>query len=285
MRSGVLTSILALAMSGIVSAQAAPSGNSGLSSILARMRDRDLHARITAFNDLMTYVSSEWPHGAQRRGPSDTLNNFLARHPDKADQVKLSLIHLLGEENHSFIETKSPPPTDLHEEDDVGEYYAELVDAVSSLNDERAVPALVGAMTTRGMAQLGILKYGDKALEPVLEQLKSSEALVRASALGMATAILEEKNDPTAHALVLSLLRSSLKDPGPVVRRHAVRQIDCLADRQNFVPVLEEIAKTDPDKLPGRADDGGDGGQFYPVRADARRALRHIQNNEGCGQP
>jgi hypothetical protein len=135
------------------------------------------------------------------------------------------------------------------------------------------------------MAQRGILKYGDKALQPVLEQLKSSDPLARASALGMATAILEEKNDPTAHALVLILLRSSLKDPGPVVRRHAVRQIDCLPERQDFVLLLEEIAKTDPDKLPGRADDGGDGGQFYPVRADARRALRHIQNNQACGEP
>jgi len=135
------------------------------------------------------------------------------------------------------------------------------------------------------MAQRGILRFGDKALQPVLEQLKSSDALVRASALGMATAILEGKNDPAAHALVLNLLRASLKDPGPVVRRHAVRQIDCLADRQGFVPVLGEIAKTDPDKLPGRADDGGDEGQFYPVRADARRALRHIQNNQTCREP
>jgi hypothetical protein len=58
---------------------------------------------------------------------------------------------------------------------------------VSSLNDDRAIPALVGAMTTGGMAQRGVLKYGDKALTSVMEQLKSSDALVRASALGMAT--------------------------------------------------------------------------------------------------
>jgi hypothetical protein len=284
MRNGFLPVIVGLALSAVLSARAAPNGTDQLSGILARMKDRDLHAHITAFYDLLNYASSAGANGAQPRGSSDALNSFLVRHPEKADQVKLSLIELLKEENHSFIEVKNPPP-DSHDEDDVGEYYAELVDTVSSLNDERAVPALIGAMTTGGMAQRGILKYGDKALQPVLEQLKSSDALARASALGMATAILEGKSDPAAHALVLNLLRSSLKDPGAVVRRHAVRQIDCLAERQDFAPLLEEIAKTDPDKLPGRALDGGDGGQFYPVRADARRALRHIQNNQTCGEP
>lgn len=283
MRNALLF-IVALVLSAALCAQAGHSSTDQLSGILARLKDQDLHAHLSAFYDLLNYASSEGAHGVQPRGPSDALNSFLARHPDKADQVKLSLIELLKEETHSFIETKTPL-ADSHDEDDVGEYYAELVDVVSSLNDERAVPALVGAMTTGGMAQRGILKYGDKALQPVLEELKSSDALARASALGMATAILEEKNDPAAHALVLNLLRSSLKDPGPVVRRHAVRQIDCLPERQDFVPLLEEIARTDPDKLPGRAFDGGDGGQFYPVRADARRALRHIQNNQACGEP
>ncbi len=284
MRNGLLLFIVGLVLSGVVAAQASPADSDQLSHILARLKDPDLHTHLTAFNDLMTYVSSEWPKGPRPTSPSDTLNNFFARHPDKADQVKLSLIELLKEENHSFIETENPPP-DSHDEDDVGEYYAELVDTVSSLDDKRAIPALAGAITTGGMAQRGLLKYGDKALEPMLEQFKSSDALVRASALGMATAILEEKNDSASHALVLSLLRSSLHDPGPVVRTEAVLEIDCLADRSKFVPVLQEIAKTDPDKLPGRADDGGDGGQFYPVRADARRALRHIQNNQTCQQP
>jgi hypothetical protein len=159
------------------------------------------------------------------------------------------------------------------------------VDTVSSLNDDRAIPALVGAMTTGGMAQRGVLKFGDKALTSVMEQFKSSDALVRASALGMATGILEQKKDAASHALVISLIQSSLKDPGAVVRREAVQEVDCLDARKNFIPVLEEVARTDPDKLPGRALDGGDGGQFYPVRADARQALRHIKNNESCDQP
>ncbi len=43
-----------------------------------------------------------------------------------------------------------------------------------------------------------------------------------------------------------------------------------------------QVAKTDPWKLPGKVTDGGDEGQFYPVRFQARRALRAIQRNEAC---
>jgi hypothetical protein len=280
MRSGVLVFVLWLITSGAVSAQVEPSGNGRLSDILVRIDNRDLHTHLIAFNDLMTYVSSELPKGSQPKGP-DALNNFLTRYPDKADQVKLSLIHLLAEENHLFIETKNPPP-DSHEEDDIGEYYAELVDTVASLNDERAIPALAGAMTTGGMAQRGIFKYGNKALASVLEQLKSPDALVRSSALDMSFALLERRGDPAAQAQIKELILAYIKDPGSVVRRSAVQEIGCLESRQDFVPLLKEIAKTDTLKLPGKALDGGDGNEFYPVRADARQVLRDIQNSAGC---
>jgi hypothetical protein len=196
--------------------------------------------------------------------------------------VKLGLIQLLSTENYYFIESKNPP-TDDHEEDDVSEHYAELIDTVSSLHDERAIPALAGAITTGGMAQRGLLKYGDKALGPVVEQMKSPDALVRASALGMAITILQRHNDFASHARIKEILRASVADSGSVVRTKAVWEIDCLNDRQDFVSILEKLAKTDPQKLPGKADDGGDGDEFYPVRFDARRVLRHIQNNQPCG--
>ncbi len=107
----------------------------------------------------------------------------------------------------------------------------------------------------------------------------------RMSALDMAVALLEARNDAASQIRIRDLIRSSLNDPLPHVRTHVVRQIvDCRKDRQDFVPLLREIAKTDPFILPadGPADDGGDGDKFYPVRFDARRVLRHIQNNEPC---
>lgn len=265
--------------------QASPSGDKGLSDILAQMKNGDMYTKIVAFNELMTRVDSEAggaKGGMESAGPSGVLSKYFARHPDQADPVKLGLIQLLSTENYYFIESKNPPPDD-HAEDDVSEHYAELIDTVSSLNDDRAIPALAGAITTGGMAQRGLMQYGDKALEPVLKQLRDPDALVRASSLGMAVEFLEGHNDAKSHARARELLQASLADPGSVVRRKAVWEIDCLVDRQDFVPILEKIAKTDPQKLPGKADDGGDGDEFYPVRFDARRALRHIQNNKPCG--
>ena len=59
MRNGFLPFILALALSAVLSVQAAPSGTDQLSGIVARMKDRDLHAHITAFYDLLNCASSE----------------------------------------------------------------------------------------------------------------------------------------------------------------------------------------------------------------------------------
>jgi hypothetical protein len=256
----------------------APQDRKKLPEILTRMKSTDLHTQKLAFDDLMNQINFET---SGTRAKPEALNKYFSLHPEQADQVKLGLTQLLSQENYYFVESKNPPP-DSHEEDDIGEHYAELIDVVSSLEDDRAIPALVGAMTTGGIAQRGLMKYGDKALVPVLGQLKNRDALVRAAALGMGIALLERQNDSASQARIRELIRSSLADPKPVVRTHSIREIGCLADRQDFVPMLQQIAKTDPWKLPGKADDGGDGDEFYPVRSDARQILRDIQNNKAC---
>ncbi|HEY6466653.1 MAG TPA: hypothetical protein VIY69_11720 [Candidatus Acidoferrales bacterium] len=137
-------------------------------------------------------------------------------------------------------------------------------------------------MTTGTMAQSAILKYGGNALADVMQQLDSPDPLVRASALNLSLTILERSEDLPSQARASELIRSALADDDGVVRRNAVMAIECLDERQTSVPTLQEIAKTDPFKLPGRAPDGGDGDEFYPVRYDARRVLRDIQDNAGC---
>jgi len=119
--------------------------------------------------------------------------------------------------------------------------------------------------------------------KPVLEQLKSSDPLAQASALRMSFALLAKRGDSDAQAQIRELVLAYVKAPSEPSRRIAVQEIDCLDDRQNFVRLLTEISKTDPEKRPGKALDGEDSDGFYPVRADARRVLRHIQNNKPCG--
>src|SRR5208282_4797714 len=93
----------------------------------------------------------------------------------------------------------------------------------------------------------------------------------------MSVALLQKQDRSASHARATDLIRSSLTDPDSVVRSHAVREIGCLDERQEFVPILEKIAKTDPEKHSGKALDGRDGDEFYPVRYDARRVLRDIK--------
>jgi len=269
---------LAVALSTQITAQQPASLDSKVSAILARMNGNDPHTREAAFTQMMALVR-EGQKRTAGSGDAAALVGFFKQHPEQADRIKLGLIQLLKADNADFQGEKTPPGT--YAEHDT-EHYAEVVNVVSSLNDERAVPALVDAMTTGGMAQQSLLKYGDKAIGPVLAQLKSSDDMVRSSALNMGIALLEQRNDPASNAQIKELIRSSLADESMIVRRTAVQQIGCLEDRQNFVPLLKEIAKTDPQTLPGKALDSGGGNEFYPVRYDARRVLRDIQNNEGC---
>ena len=218
----------------------------------------------------MTCVASEEQLSAESKDTAETLSNFFARRPQQANEVKLSLIKLLKTEDNTFVARTNAKPGTYTEED--GEYYAQVIDTVSSLDDERVIPALVGAITTGGMAQRGLLQYGDKALVPVLDQLKNPDA-VRATALGMGIKLLEKHNDLASHVHITDLILSSLRDSDGVVRGHAVREIDCLADREDFLSALQQIAKADPDKLPGKALDGGDGDEVLQPGA-IRRATR-----------
>jgi hypothetical protein len=269
---------LALALSTQIAAQQPASLDSKVSAALARMNGSDLHKRRAAFNDMMALIR-EGQKGTPESGYPAALATFFKQHPEQADRIKLGLIQLLKTDNADFQGENTPPGT--YTEDDT-EHYAAVVNVVSSLNDERAIPALVNAMSTGGMAQQAIFQYGDKALAPVLEQLKSSEPLAQASALRMSFALLAERGDPAAHAQIRELILAYVKAPSGATRRIAVQEIGCLEDRQNFVPLLKEIAKTDPQKFRGKPLDGGDSDGFYPVRYDARRVLRDIQNKGGC---
>ncbi len=204
-----------------------------------------------------------------------------------SERLKLAIIQLLMKENdlanipddEQAKWSAKLAKGEVETEDE--EYYPSLISFVVGINDERAIPALIGAMPYASDATGALLRFGNKALGPILEQLKSRNALLRISALEMAIT-MEGQNELVSPARIREMLRSALNDPDSGVRGHAVNEIACLDDRQDFVPILEKVAKTDPVHYKGREDDGVDGDQFYPVRFDARRALRQIKNHEPC---
>ena len=280
MQACMRTLILVLVVSGGVGAQQENLRRGKLANILNRMRSTDLKTREAAFYDLYGFWSEgidESQYTGELGIPQqrDVLNKFFIRHPDESERVKLGLIRLLKTENNA---SKLAAIGSRNEDD--GEYVFALTQAVSALRDERAIPALVGAIPQSGV---DLLQYGDKALGPLLARRGSPDALVRTVSLEIAVRILRMKKDAVSRAREADLVRSSLKDSSPVVRGAAARETVCLDNAPDFVPALERLAKNDTANFgPGKADDGGDGNEFYPVRAAARRALREIQNNKGC---
>jgi hypothetical protein len=280
MRASFLTvPILLLVLQ--LAAQQAPPEPPTVPAILQAMNSSNMNEREKAFDEASKLLASR---------------NTVA---SDVESLRLGIIHLLiGENDRNNISDDEAAKlaasascgngTDncegAEEEDDPStDYMHRLIATVAGFKDERAIPALAGAVGWDDNVTTALLAFGDKALGPVIDQLNSRNSSLRMGALDTAITILEARNDVSSQVRVRELIRSSLNDHRPIVRTHVVRKIDCRKDRQDFVPLLQEVAKTDTFKLPGRADDGGDGDKFYPVRFDARRVLRHIQNNQPCG--
>lgn len=287
MRASLLTVPILLLVVQLVAQQPTSQTPRGISGVLHEMKSPNLAEREEALNKACELLASH------RTAPGDL------------DRLRVGIIQLLISETAIL---NAPDPTeeelerarkasgkgadsyegdygDAYDDDEGGDYsrYSlKLVATVAGFYDERAIPALVSAMPWGGDATKALLGFGDKALGPVTEKLKSRNYSMRTSALDMTIALLVARNDLASRVRIRELIETSMKDPDPAFRSYAVEQIVCLPHRQDFVPALEKVGKTDPWKLPGRAIDGGDGGQFYPVRAQVRRALRAIQSNESC---
>jgi HEAT repeat protein len=246
-----------------------------LSSVLfcAAQQASATHADIS--HALEAFQSERWVDRERAFNNMPAVGDVAKQYPAEADRLKVGLINLLVVENKHVKKTE-----ELSEE--YTDYYGDLVGRVSDLNDERAIPALIGAITTGGMATRALARFGDKALDQVLGQLNSSDRFVRSSALDTISDLLERHIavSPTSQSRISDALRSSLNDPQFIVRRSAIGAIEYLDTREEFVPALVKLAQSDPIKFPGKPNDGGDGGQFYPVRQDARRLLRKIANHE-----
>ena len=190
---------------------------------------------------------------------------FLARHPEQADRVKLGFINLLKADN---VRGQHLPPGVGAE--DNSEHYAEAIDIVSSLNDVRAIPALIGAIDTGSMATGGLIKYGEKALGPVLGAMSDPDPLVRASALTTSITILKLKGHEASRSQILGLIRTAINDPHFILRKNALREIEALAaaDQAQFVPALRNMAQNDPFITPG--------GSVYGLRVSATRLIEKI---------
>jgi hypothetical protein len=75
-----------------------------------------------------------------------------------------------------------------------------------------------------------------------------------------------------SHAHIKRALAASLKDPEYLVRYSAIRAIEYLKDREDFVPALREVAERDPGENVGT--------EHHALRPLAEQMLQKIANHE-----
>lgn len=250
--------------------QASPS-ESTVSSALARMNSASWTERRTAFEQAVE------------------LSTSVNLHPNDADRLRLGFFQLLiRESNGGLKEPENVPAEDYGEGygEDKSEYYASLIGFVADLNDERAIPALLSAAGTGGMATRAVAGFGKKALDATLKQVNSGDSDKATGALFVVREMLKMRtiNDPDSHLRIKTALRSALASPEYRVRENAMWPIEYLDDREEFVPMLQVLAERDPYKSPHAIATGDNGGgNQYPVRQHAQLLLRKIANHEQPG--
>ncbi len=254
------------------------------------------HIEVSQVQDRMT--SSKW---RERRAALDDAFTLLStkRSAADADKLRLGIIQLLDLEQRlakqpvDVAGRKLPDDEDVDEPADStlspgawteerGDYFADLIGAVASLNDERAIPVLLNVSTTGGMATQGVARFGRIALAATLEHAKS---LDRGRASGALFVIrdmlrLHTANDPDSLLRIKIALRAALASPAWNVRSSAIYAVESLDDRDEFVPILKELAEHDPFKLPGQPREDGSIGDHYFVRHSAKMVLESIAKKE-----
>jgi hypothetical protein len=251
--------VFVVVMLGIIHGQGTISTHPEVSPVLNRMKSSAWRDRSEAFSEAAKLLASG------KMAPNDS------------DSLRLGVIRLLAAEN-----SDETPALDERDGEENSEYYSSLIDFVAHSGDERGIRALLGAAMTGGTAIRRVARFGERALEPTLDQAKSSDPKLASGAVYVLQKMLEtgSVSDQDSHQRIKTALRSALDSPESSVRQAAVFAIEYLSDRTEFAPKLKNLADHDPEKLPGQPKSDGTVGDIYPVRELAAKLLRKIANHE-----
>lgn len=207
--------------------------------------------------------------------------------PEEKDKLTLGLIDLLTVENAATMVSASAQAANDTEQgsiDEYEQYYASLIGAVANLGDGRAIRALLAATPIGGMATRGVARFGDRALDPVLGQVENRDPQLAAGAVDVLREMLKMHTltDRDSYLRLKNGLRSALERPEFDVRMSAIGAIEYLSDREEFVPLLRDLAEHDPFNM-SQPDSKGGTITVFVVREDAARLLRKIE--AGGAQP
>lgn len=275
-KAGVLLSIAGAVVPFVCPGAVRPvtNGEEQIARFLEQFRSPSDVERSRAFYDLLNLGATKGLQGRIWLMPS-VVKTIFDKYPGRADQIRIALIELLEKEdstveaaNRRFL--RSGGGERLSE--DYVNYWGDLIAAVASLKDPRAVQALVGAISTGGMAENSLARFGRAALDPVVAKLDDDE-ITRTSAAVVLSKMLDPENakqvgDPASQAKIKNALFRAAKDENAFVRKAAVLGLGKLHGA-DVTALLEKLAREDPYEASMY---GGPKG-IYPVREAAKKAL------------
>ena len=203
--------IVILIGASLISAQSTTVSQSNVDPVLDQLRSSNWEQRSSAFEEATKLIGSH----RQSRQTDDELRvgliNFWKTENENRTKAR-SGQELSGIKNGDSDQA-APAETWSEERSD---YYGDLIGAVADLNDERAIPALLGAAATGGMATRGVARSGRKSLEPVLQQINSQDPLLAGGAVFVLRDMLEYRtlSDVASMGRIKSALRVALTRPG-----------------------------------------------------------------------
>jgi len=243
----------------------------------AEVRSEDWNTRRKAFARVLGVDAESYARGGLAY-VAPVLLKTLKREPESAEARKTALIELLEIENSLVAEKArrrlASGVAELPKEDRLSEeylnYYGDVIAAVSSLRDPRSLNALLGAITTGGMATRTLVALGKPAVDPVAKQLESPDPLVRSSAAATLGQMLERSaevsHDAASRSKIKEALMRAASDENPFVRRNAVEGLVRVGDQES-IALVEEIARSDPYQAAHKQG-------AYLVREAAAKALK-----------
>jgi len=236
---------------------------SSLDPVLGGVTSSDLAARRESFYALMRPA---WNNtGSARIGIATLLRNY----PDQSERITTAMISALEMANGHRADIRAKGE---RFDEAFSNYYADLIGAVSSLRDPRAMEGLLGAIDTGGMAANGLADLGASAVDGVIERTRHEDVGVRLGAVAALRTFLTRqeavRSNPDAVDRVRQALLAALDDPEPWVRSGAASGLYMFREDLEVTRRLNIIAATD-----SYAQTIGSGELRFEVREAASGAL------------
>jgi Dockerin type I domain len=184
--------------------------------LLAQLAGPTVQGRYVAFYALLRIAPIQSTSVGPDAIPAQVVS-LLSAYPADAPQIVSGLNVLLITET---ADTTLGSLTNSAEDETGGDFYGDVVDAVASLSNSSAIPALIGAIATGAMATNALAGFGPASLDSVLPLIYSSNVQLRDAAAFTLMTMLNQQfsplvRDPTSQSKIRAGLKLAVASFAP----------------------------------------------------------------------